>query len=134
MTDTPLTASPTILVIDDEPAVAGVVAGVCAREGAKVATASDGRHLRSLLEAAAPDGIILDVGLPGRDGLDLLRDVAELAPGTRVLVMSGRDPAWLKLSEATGELLGAGNVAAVPKPIRIATLKAFVSSLRARPG
>jgi DNA-binding response OmpR family regulator len=123
-------AKPTILVIDDEPAVAEAVAGVCAREGASVATVFDGRCVRLLLEAAAPDGIILDIGLPGRDGIDLLRDVADLAPATSVLVMSGRDEAWLTLSAAVGEMLGSGRVAATQKPIRLETLKAFVASLR----
>ncbi|MCU0984306.1 MAG: response regulator [Acetobacteraceae bacterium] len=127
----PAAASPpTILVIDDDPDVAGAVAGACAREGASVATASDGRHVRFLLEAAAPDGIILDIGLPGRDGLELLRDVADLAPRTAVLVMSGRDQAWLTLSETMGELLGALRVASAQKPIRLETLKTFVAGLR----
>jgi DNA-binding response OmpR family regulator len=121
---------PTILVIDDDPAVAGAVAGACEREGASVATASDGRHVRLLLKAAAPDGIILDIGLPGRDGIELLRDVADLAPDTAVLVMSGRDQAWLRLSEAMGELLGALRVASAQKPIRLETLRRFVAGLR----
>jgi len=127
------TSRPTILVIDDEPAVAQAVAGACAREGASVATAFDGRHVRLLLEAAAPDGIILDIGLPGRDGIDLLRDVTDLAPNTAVLVMSGRDETWLTLSAAVGELLGNGRIAAAQKPVRLETLKAFVADLRSRP-
>lgn len=123
---------PTVLVIDDEPSVADAVASACAREGASVATAQDGRHVRLLLQAAAPDGIILDIGLPGRDGIDLLRDIADLAPDTSVLVMSGRGDAWLSLSTAVGELVGSSRLMATQKPIRLETLKAFVASLRSR--
>jgi DNA-binding response OmpR family regulator len=122
-----------VLVIDDEPSVAEAVASACAREGASVATAQDGRHVRLLLQAAAPDGIILDIGLPGRDGIDLLRDIADLAPDTSVLVMSGRGDAWLSLSAAVGKLVGSPRVVATQKPIRLETLKAFVASLRSRP-
>jgi DNA-binding response OmpR family regulator len=126
-------ARPTVLIVDDEPAVAAAVAGACARAGASVATAHDGRLVRPMLEAAAPDGLILDIGLPGRDGIDLLRDVADLSPRTAVLVMSGRDTTWLALSTAVGDLLCGGRIAAAQKPIRLETLKAFVASLRAWP-
>jgi DNA-binding response OmpR family regulator len=98
-----------------------------------VATVQDGRHVHLLLQAAAPDGIVLDIGLPGRDGIDLLRDIADLAPDTSVLVMSGRGDAWLSLSAAVGKLVGSPRVVATQKPIRLETLKAFVASLRSRP-
>ncbi|MFO1497051.1 MAG: response regulator transcription factor [Verrucomicrobiota bacterium] len=54
-----------------------------------VGETADGRETLDLLPRLAPDVVILDMGLPDTDGLDLARKVLELCPSTRVLVLSG---------------------------------------------
>jgi DNA-binding response OmpR family regulator len=63
----------TVLVVDDEPIVREVVAGYLAREGYRTLEAGDGERARELLEREPPDLVVLDVMLPGTDGLALCR-------------------------------------------------------------
>jgi DNA-binding response OmpR family regulator len=63
----------TVLVVDDEPIVREVVVRYLEREGYATLEADDGDRARTLLEREAPDLVVLDVMLPGTDGLDLCR-------------------------------------------------------------
>jgi DNA-binding response OmpR family regulator len=63
----------TVLVVDDEPIVREVVVRYLEHEGYRTLEAGDGEHARILLEAERPDLVVLDVMLPGVDGLELCR-------------------------------------------------------------
>jgi DNA-binding response OmpR family regulator len=63
----------TVLVVDDEPIVREVVVRYLAREGHRTLEAADGRSAREAIESADPDLVVLDLMLPGIDGLELCR-------------------------------------------------------------
>ena len=63
----------TVLVVDDEPIVREIVATYLRREGYRALEAGDGHTARDLIERAQPALIVLDVMLPGIDGLELCR-------------------------------------------------------------
>jgi two-component system, OmpR family, response regulator ResD len=63
----------TVLVVDDEPIVRGVVVRYLEREGYRTLEADDGETARVLLERHDPSLVVLDVMLPGTDGLELCR-------------------------------------------------------------
>ncbi|MBA3787356.1 MAG: response regulator transcription factor [Actinobacteria bacterium] len=63
----------TVLVVDDEPIVREVVVRYLQREGYTTLEASDGERARIMLEGQKPDLVVLDVMLPGTDGLELCR-------------------------------------------------------------
>jgi len=63
----------TVLVVDDEPIVREVVVRYLAREGHETLEAADGNAARGAIERAEPDLVVLDVMLPGTDGLELCR-------------------------------------------------------------
>src|SRR5688500_3234800 len=63
----------TVLVVDDEPIVREVVVRYLAREGHRTLEAADGDSARGVIEDADLDLVVLDVMLPGTDGLDLCR-------------------------------------------------------------
>jgi DNA-binding response OmpR family regulator len=63
----------TVLVVDDEPIVREVVVRYLAHEGYRTLEASDGNAARGLIEGSEPDLVVLDVMLPGTDGLELCR-------------------------------------------------------------
>jgi DNA-binding response OmpR family regulator len=63
----------TVLVVDDEPIVREVVVGYLRREGYRTLEAADGGHAREVIERETPNLVVLDVMLPGIDGLDLCR-------------------------------------------------------------
>ena len=63
-----------ILVVDDEPKIRRIITSYLAEEGFDIAEASDGETALDLA-AADPDLVILDVGLPGIDGIEVLRQL-----------------------------------------------------------
>ncbi|HEU0245454.1 MAG TPA: response regulator transcription factor [Gaiellaceae bacterium] len=63
----------TVLVVDDEPIVREVVVRYLAREGHQTLEAADGNGARATIERSDPDLVVLDVMLPGTDGLELCR-------------------------------------------------------------
>ena len=63
----------TVLVVDDEPIVRDVVVRYLQREGHTTLEADHGDRARELLEQRTPDLVVLDVMLPGADGLELCR-------------------------------------------------------------
>lgn len=65
----------TILVVEDEPKIADLVRDYLANAGFGVVVARDGDAALREARAAKPDLVVLDLGLPGRDGLDVIRDL-----------------------------------------------------------
>jgi DNA-binding response OmpR family regulator len=64
-----------VLVVDDEPTVREVVVGYLRRDGHQVSEAADGPTALQLLESEPPDLVVLDMMLPGVNGLDILRRI-----------------------------------------------------------
>jgi two-component system alkaline phosphatase synthesis response regulator PhoP len=67
--------SKTVLVVDDEPKIVEVVGDYLRSAGFSVATAADGESAVTSARARPPDVVVLDLGLPGRDGLDVAREL-----------------------------------------------------------
>ncbi|MFQ5894336.1 MAG: response regulator, partial [Nitrospinota bacterium] len=62
-----------ILVVDDEQSILESLQDILADEGYRVTTVSDGEQAIDLLEAEPPDLVLLDVWLPGKDGVQTLQ-------------------------------------------------------------
>jgi DNA-binding response OmpR family regulator len=62
-----------VLVVDDEPTIREIVVSYLEREGFTTLEAADGNRARELLESDPPDLVVLDLMLPGTDGLELCR-------------------------------------------------------------
>jgi DNA-binding response OmpR family regulator len=69
----PQTAEQTVLIVDDEPIVRDVVARYLNRDGFRTLEAGDGDAARELISERSPTLVVLDVMLPGTDGLTLCR-------------------------------------------------------------
>ena len=65
----------TVLVVEDEPRIASLVREYLENAGFAVLVASDGRAGLTLARARRPDAVVLDLGLPGIDGLDVVREL-----------------------------------------------------------
>src|SRR5512133_3549561 len=63
----------TVLVVDDEPTIREVVVTYLKRDGFRTLEAADGNRARELLRTETPDLVVLDLMLPGVDGLELCR-------------------------------------------------------------
>jgi two-component system nitrogen regulation response regulator NtrX len=80
--------SATILVVDDEPQILQVVAGILQDEGFEVITALDGEAALRLAADEAPDLVLLDIALPGLDGLEVLQELKKHYPLLPVVIIS----------------------------------------------
>lgn len=70
-----MTASPHLMVVDDDDEIRSLLGDFLRRHGFRADTAADGRAMRRLLEVGAYDLIVLDLMLPGEDGLALCRQL-----------------------------------------------------------
>jgi two-component system nitrogen regulation response regulator NtrX len=83
---------PEVLIVDDEESIRGSLAGILSDEGFHAKTASDGTQaLASLRDVgeAVPDLVLLDIAMPGRDGIDVLQELRATWPELPVVMMSG---------------------------------------------
>jgi len=78
-----------ILVVDDEPTILATVAPLLKARGYEVVTAMNGRAALEAVERDAPDLIVLDLGLPDLDGVDVCAQVRE-SHAMPILVLSAR--------------------------------------------
>ncbi|MFC9327036.1 response regulator transcription factor [Kitasatospora sp. NPDC057015] len=76
-----------VLVVDDDPTVAEVVTGYLLRAGFRVDRAADGLEALAVAAATRPDLVVLDLMLPGLDGLEVCRRLRAGAGGTRLPVV-----------------------------------------------
>lgn len=68
-----------VLLIEDEPNITEAIRFLLTREGWQVETHADGTDAVQVIVAAQPDLVILDVMLPGKSGMDILRDLRDLS-------------------------------------------------------
>jgi two-component system OmpR family response regulator len=64
-----------ILIVDDDVEIRGLLGEYLRKQGYRATAVADGRAMRSAMEKSRPDAIVLDVMLPGEDGLALCRDL-----------------------------------------------------------
>jgi len=124
-----MTNAATILIIDDEPPIRRLLSGTLTRAGYRVAEAASGRQAIEMLAEAQPDVVLLDLGLPDRDGLELIPAIRKQSKAA-ILVVSARDGTEHKVTA-----LDLGAVDYVTKPFDTEELLARVrAALRGRIG
>ncbi|MGI8477031.1 MAG: response regulator, partial [Thermomicrobiales bacterium] len=85
-----------ILLVEDEESVARLVHRALSLEGYAVTVAREGRRAIEMCRAARPDLLLLDLTLPGMDGIEICRRLraswdASAEPSTPILMLTGRD-------------------------------------------
>ncbi len=116
-----------ILVIEDEPAIAEVIRLNLAKAGYGVRVERDGEAGLATVRAEHPAAIILDVGLPGMDGIELCRHLRAEQDWTPVLFVTARDD---EVDRIVGLELGADDY--ITKPFSPRELVARVTSVLRR--
>ena len=79
----------TVLVVDDEPRISGLVRDYLDQAGFRVVEAADGPGAIEAFDRHRPDLIILDLGLPGVDGLDVIRRI-RTSSDVPIVILSAR--------------------------------------------
>lgn len=121
---------PRLLVIDDEPALADFVAQVATECGFDPILTGNDQEFRSAVVAGRPDVVALDLGMPGMDGVELLRFLAEEDSRATVLIISGFDRRVLESAFRLGEALGLRMIGPLEKPVRFQELERVLTELR----
>lgn len=115
-----------ILVVDDQREICEVVHDYLTNEGYRVSTASDGTVMRRIMAQSAVDLVILDLMLPGEDGLALARALREES-GVGIIILTGRGDT---VDRIIGLEMGADDY--LPKPFHLRELLARVKSVLRR--
>jgi len=116
-----------ILVVDDEPSIVDAVSTALGYEGYEVATAGDGRRALELVDQFTPDLLVLDIMMPGLDGVSLTKRLRRDGYDVPVLFLTARtDP------EDRIEGLQAGADDYVAKPFTLGEVVARVQAILRR--
>jgi len=111
-----------ILVVDDNPQIVETVGTYLRQEGYGVLGALTSDEGLKLAILSRPELVLLDIGLPGTNGIELLKRIRSLSPATRVIMVTGNsDPVLAR------ETLDLGALAYIDKPFDFAYLKRVIA-------
>jgi two-component system response regulator MprA len=116
-----------ILVVDDDRAVREALRRALTLAGYEVQVAEDGEQALELIVQAVPEAVVLDVGLPGIDGLEVCRRVLRLGNRVPILILTARDAVAERID---GLDVGADDY--MVKPFDVGELKARLRALLRR--
>jgi DNA-binding response OmpR family regulator len=100
-----------VLIVEDEQAIAGLLRSYLSRDGFEVRLAADGESGLLAIREQRPDAVILDVGLPGIDGIEVCRRLRAAGDWTPVLFVTARDD---EVDRVLGLELGADDYVTKP--------------------
>jgi DNA-binding response OmpR family regulator len=124
-------SQPRLLLIDDEPSLAEFMANAARTSGFEPIVTARDDEFREAFIANRPEMVALDLGMPGTDGVELTRFLAEQDYRGPVLIVSGFDRRVLESAFRLGEALGLNMAGPVEKPVRLETLEQLLAKLKA---
>lgn len=80
---------PSILIVDDEPSILQSLSGILSDEGFEAHTASNGYEALKRIEEESPDLVLLDIWMPGLDGIETLKEIKKINPHIQVVIITG---------------------------------------------
>jgi two-component system OmpR family response regulator len=122
-----MAAQPHILVVDDDPEIAGLVGQLLEGEGYRTSRAGDARAARQVLGNEAVDLMVLDLMLPGTDGLTLCRELRSEGVATPIIMLTAKGDDF---DRVLGLEMGADDY--LPKPFHGRELTARVKAVLRR--
>ena len=80
---------PSVMIVDDEPSILQSLSGILSDEGFEIFTASNGYEALKRIEQEAPDLVLLDIWMPGLDGIETLKEIKKNNPVIQVIIITG---------------------------------------------
>ena len=121
---------PRLLLVDDEPALAEFIASAARECGFEPILTANDEQFRERFLGDRPNMVALDLGMPGMDGVELLRFLAAEDYRPPVLIISGFDRRVLESAFRLGEALGLTMVGPLEKPVRLEELETVLTELK----
>lgn len=112
-----------VLILDDEKDVAEVVRSACEFFGWEAHATSSPDEFRGIIHSAPPDVIIMDLIMPGTDGVQILRFLAETKVIASIILMSGSDRRVIQSAGQVAQAHGLSVLGILPKPIQLSELR-----------
>jgi EAL domain-containing protein (putative c-di-GMP-specific phosphodiesterase class I)/ActR/RegA family two-component response regulator len=112
-----------LLVVDDQPDLCEFIAEAAQSMGFETCVANDAEQFRRVLLDFRPSVVVMDLQMPGADGIELLRYLARQGSRAQVLVASGMDERVLATAEQVGRSQGLNMLGALRKPILLPDLE-----------
>jgi two-component system nitrogen regulation response regulator NtrX len=105
---------PTVLIVDDEPSILQSLSGLLTDEGFEVLTALNGYEALKIISSDAPDLVLLDIWMPGIDGIETLKEIKKNNPYIQVVIITGHGTI-----ETAVEAIKLGAFGFIEKPLSI---------------
>ena len=80
---------PSILIVDDEPSIRQSLGGLLSDEGFEILTAANGYEALKAMDKDSPDLVLLDIWMPGIDGIETLKEIKNSNPYIQVIIITG---------------------------------------------
>lgn len=80
---------PSLLIVDDEPSILQSLGGLLSDEGFEVTTAANGYEALKIIDEESPDLVLLDIWMPGIDGIETLKEIKKENPNIQVIIITG---------------------------------------------
>ena len=80
---------PSVLIVDDEQSIVQSLSGLLSDEGFEVSTAFNGYEALKVIDSESPDVVLLDIWMPGIDGIETLKEIKKYNPHIQVIIITG---------------------------------------------
>jgi EAL domain-containing protein (putative c-di-GMP-specific phosphodiesterase class I)/FixJ family two-component response regulator len=117
-----------LLILDDDPAVAQTVAFAAERNGFAVQKSGSAENFFDEVARFSPSHIIIDLLMPGMDGVEVLRNLATTGCQANIIMMSGMGTKVLESAQRVGVERGLRISGILPKPFKPAELRALLDT------
>jgi EAL domain-containing protein (putative c-di-GMP-specific phosphodiesterase class I)/CheY-like chemotaxis protein len=120
-----------MLIIDDEEDICDLITELAERRGIEVRSINNPDKVEASLADYKPEFILLDLLMPGTDGVELLRLLAEHVKSAKLCLISGSDARVLNSARRLGSAHGLDVIAALEKPLNMGALSALFDQVAA---
>lgn len=116
-----------LLTVDDDPRISRLVRRVAEKIGFETLELNDSTEFESSYVDFKPDVILLDLNMPGTDGIELLRFLAGLRSRAAIFLISGEDTRVVSTTTKLGRELGLNMVGELHKPVELVAMRGHLA-------
>jgi excisionase family DNA binding protein len=117
-------AQSTVLVVDDEEAIRDVLVAALSTRQRRVLSAASGEEALEVIKKHEVDLVLLDLSMPGMNGVDTFREIQALRPGTPALIVTGYPD-----SDLMAKALAIGPFTMISKPVDLPKIQKIVGRI-----